>query len=69
MLGVAATDDRDVLHETAQRMAPPVRTVEPDKDAHERYGPLYEVYRGLYPALREVFPALARAARQAAGRS
>ena len=27
VLGVAATDDGDVLHETAQRMAPPVRTV------------------------------------------
>ncbi|HEX8519316.1 MAG TPA: FGGY family carbohydrate kinase [Pseudonocardia sp.] len=61
VLGFAATDDAAVLHDTAQRMTPPTRTVEPDAAAHERYGPLYEVYRTLYPALRDVFPALRKA--------
>jgi xylulokinase len=63
VLGFAGTDDAAVLHDTAQRMTPPTRTVDPDRDAQERYGPLYDVYRTLYPALREVFPKLRKAVR------
>jgi xylulokinase len=33
-------------------------TIEPDLDAHARYGDLYGLYRALYPALRPTFQAL-----------
>ena len=33
---------------------PPVSTVQPDQEAHERYLPTYELYRELYPATKDI---------------
>ncbi|OKL53016.1 sugar kinase [Bowdeniella nasicola] len=38
---------------------PPVRTLEPNPENHERYSKLYELYRSLYPATREQMHTLA----------